>query len=198
MYKASRFDTPEFVDGLRRRERQVWEALYEEEWEPLCRFIQMRLHDHANTQVDSEDLAQEVLCRAYTGISRFRGEASVGTWLRSIAHHVIVDAARTASLHQRFRESHEDLECTRASLHARPTPDPEASAVRKSVLGKALRELQVVLGAHSILFIRRHLEGLSEEELAEAEGMRRGTVSGYLSRARKRLRQHQARFTALQ
>jgi RNA polymerase sigma factor (sigma-70 family) len=197
MDKASRFDTPEFVDGLRRRERQVWEALYKEEWEPLCRFIQTRLHDHANRQVDSEDLAQEVLCRAYTGINRFRGEASVGTWLRSIAHHVIVDAARTASLLRRFSESHEDLECAREHLHARPTPDPEASAVRQDLLRKALLELQTVLGAHTVLFIGRHLEGLSEDELAEAEGMRRGTVSGYLSRAKKRLLQHQARFTAL-
>jgi RNA polymerase sigma factor (sigma-70 family) len=197
MYKASRFDTPEFIDGLRRRERQVWEALFEEEWEPLCRFIQTRLHDHANGQVDSEDLAQEVLCRAYTGINRFRGEASVCTWLRSIAHHVIVDAARTASLRRRFYESHEELECTREHLHARPTPDPEASAVRNNLLRKTLQELQIVLGAHSILFIGHHLEGLTEDELAEAEGMRRGTVSGYLSRAKKRLRQHQARFTAL-
>jgi RNA polymerase sigma-70 factor (ECF subfamily) len=197
MQKPSRFNTPELLDGLRRRDRQMWAALYEEQWEPLCRFIQTRLHDHANKRVDSEDLAQEVLCRAYTSISRFRGEASLGTWLRSIAHHVIVDAVRTARLRQRFHTENDDLESTRENLHARPMPDPEASAVHRNILGKALQELQTVLGTYSILFIRRHLEELSEEELAKAEGMRRGTVSGYLSRSRKRLRQQQARFTAL-
>jgi DNA-directed RNA polymerase specialized sigma24 family protein len=70
--------------------------------------------------------------------------------------------------------------------------------VRKDVMGKALQQLHTVLSTHSTLFIRRHLEELSEEELAEAEGMRRGTVSGYLSRARTSLRQQRARFTALE
>jgi RNA polymerase sigma-70 factor (ECF subfamily) len=197
MHKPSRFNTPELLDELRRCDRHVWEALYEEQWEPLCRFIQTRLHDHANRQIDSEDLAQEVLCRAYTSIGSFRGEASVGTWLRSIAHHVIVDAARTARLRQRFHNGSHHLEGAREQLYARSMPDPEMSALRKNVLGKILHELQAVLGAHSILFVRRHAEELSEEELAESEGMRRGTVSGYLSRARKRLRQQQARFMAL-
>src|SRR5687768_16060157 len=198
MQTPSRFNTPELLEGLRRHDRQVWEALYEEQWELLCRFIQGRLHNHANSQVDSEDLAQEVFCRAYAGIGRFRAEAKLGTWLRSIAHHVIVDTARAASLRQRLHEGNGALESTREHLHARGLPEPETSAVRKDVMGKALQELQTVLGTHSTLFIRRHLEELSEEELAEAEGMRRGTVSGYLSRARTRLRQQRARFTALE
>jgi RNA polymerase sigma-70 factor (ECF subfamily) len=155
------------------------------------------LVDHAIRHVDSEDLAQEVLCRAYMGINRFRGDANLGTWLRGIAQHVILDAVRTANLRRRLQEGHDGLERLRENLHARAMPDPEASAVRKSVLRKALQELQNVLGSHSILFIRRHLEGFSEDELAEAEGMRRGTVSGYLARARKRLRQQHTRFMAL-
>jgi RNA polymerase sigma-70 factor (ECF subfamily) len=198
MPKPSRFNTPELLDGLRRHDRQAWEAFYEEQWEPLCRFIQARLHDHTNGEMDSEDVAQEVLCRAYTGIGRFRGEASLGTWLRSIAQHVIVDTARAATLRQRLSEGNGAIESTREHLHARAMPDPEASAICKNLLGKALQELRTVLGTYSTLFIRRHLEELSEDELAEAEGMRRGTVSGYLSRARKRLRQQQARFTALE
>ena len=156
------------------------------------------MHDHVNGQADSEDLAQEVFCRAYAGIDRFRGEARLGTWLRSIAHHIIVDTARAAGVRQRLDEGNGALESTREHLHARGVLDPEASVVRKDVMGKALQELHTVLGTHSTLFIRRHLEELSEEELAEAEGMRRGTVSGYLSRARTRLRQQRARFTALE
>jgi RNA polymerase sigma-70 factor (ECF subfamily) len=195
MQEQSRFNTPELLDSLRRRDRQVWEAFYKEQWEPLCRFIRARLPDNANTQVDSEDLAQEALCRAYTGISRFRGEASLGTWLKSIAQHVIVDMVRTASLRERLSEGSPALESVREGLHARRLPNPEASAVRKDVVGKVLQELQTVLGSYSSLFIKRHLEDLSEEEIAEAEGMKRGTASGNLSRARQRLRQQQARFT---
>ena len=198
MCKASRFDTPELLDGLRRRDRQAWEAFYEEQWGPLCRFIRARLHEYANGQADSEDLTQEAFCRAYAGIDRFRGEARLGTWLRSIAQHVIVDAARAANLRQRLHEGNGALESMRENLHARDMPAPEASTVRKDILGKALQELRAVLGTHSLLFTRRHLEELSEAELAEAEGTKRGTVSAYLSRARARLRQHRTRFTALE
>lgn len=194
MQEPSRFHTPELLDGLRRGDRQVWEAFYHEQWEPLCRFIQARLPDKANSQADSEDLAQEVLCRAYTGISRFRGEASLWTWLRSIAQHVIVDTMRTVSLRKHLLEGSGALESVREGLHARCMPDPEVSAVREDVLGKVLQELQTVLGQSSGLFLKRHLEDLSEEEVADAEGLKLGTASGYLSRARSRLRRQRARF----
>ena len=194
MQEPSRFNTPELLDGLRRGDRQVWEAFYHEQWEALCRFIQARLPDKANSQADSEDLAQEVFCRAYTGISRFRGEASLWTWLRSIAQHVIVDAMRTDSLRRQLLEGSGALESVREGLHARGMPDPEVSAVRDDVLGKVLQELQTVLGQSSGLFLKRHLEDLSEEEVAEAEGLKLGTASGYLSRARSRLRRQRARF----
>src|SRR5919106_128714 len=194
MQEPSRFNTPELLDGLRRGDRQVWEAFYHEQWDPLCRFIQARLTDKANSQADSEDLAQEVFCRAYTGISRFRGEASLWTWLRSIAQHVIVDAMRTDSLRRQLLEGSGALESVHEGLHARGMPDPEVSAVRDDVLGKVLQELQTVLGQSSGLFLKRHLEDLSEEEVAEAEGLKLGTASGYLSRARSRLRRQRARF----
>jgi RNA polymerase sigma-70 factor (ECF subfamily) len=196
MSKPSRFNTPELLTGLRKRDRQVWEAFYEEQWGPLCRFIEARLPDCANGQVDSEDLAQEVLCRAYMGISRFRGEASLATWLRSIAQHVIIDTVRTASLRQRLSEGSAALESVHEGLHARGMTDPEASALRKDTMGKMVQELRTVLGSHSSLFLKRHLEDLSEEEVAEAEGVKRGTASAYLSRARDRLRRQQVRFTA--
>ena len=195
MNEPSRFNTPKILNGLRRRDCQVSEAFYDEQWEPLCRFIQARLPDKANRKVDSEYLAQEVLCRAYTSISCFRGDASLWTWLRSIAQHVIVDTVRTASLHHHLIEGSGALESAREGLHARNMADPEASMVRKDVLRKLLQELQTVLGSYSHLFIKRHLEDLSEEEVAEAEGMKRGTASGYLSRSRHRLRRQQARFT---
>jgi RNA polymerase sigma-70 factor, ECF subfamily len=194
MQEQGRFNTPELLDGLCRGDRQVWEAFYHEQWEPLCRFIQARLPDKANSQADSEDLAQEVLCSAYTSISRFRGEASLWTWLRSIAQHLIVDTMRTVRLRHHLLEGRGALESAREGLHARGMPDPEVSAVRADVLGKVLQEVQTVLGKSSGLFLKRHLEDLSEEEIADAAGLKLGTASGYLSRARSRLRRQRARF----
>ena len=57
-------------------------------------------------------------------------------------------------------------------------------------------ELVTVLGQYSSLFIKRHLVDMSEQEVAESEGLKRGTASGYLSRARHLLSQERARFTS--
>ena len=195
MHQHSRFNTPELLDGLRKRDRQIWEAFYEEQWEPLCRFIQARWANCRSGHVDREDLAQEVLCRAYTGIAHFRGEACIETWLKGIAQHVIIDTVRMSSVRHALRDTPAALESVREALHSRSTPDPETAAVRKDLGGKLLRELVTVLGQYSSLFIKRHLADMSEQEVAEAEGLKRGTASGYLSRARHLLSQERARFT---
>jgi DNA-directed RNA polymerase specialized sigma24 family protein len=79
---------------------------------------------------------------------------------------------------------------------ARSMPDPETSAVRKDGLGRVLQELKTVPRQFSSMFIERHLEGLSEREVAEAEGLERGPASSYLSRANQRHRQGRARLVA--
>jgi RNA polymerase sigma factor (sigma-70 family) len=196
MHQHSRFNTPELLDGLRKRDRQLWEAFYEEQWEPLCRFIQARWVDCRVGHVDREDLAQEVLCRAYTGITHFRGEACIETWLKGIAQHVIIDTVRMSSVRHALNDTPAAHEGMREALHSRGTPDPETTAVRKDLGKKLLQELGTVLGQYSSLFIKRHLADMSEQEVAEAEGLKRGTASGYLSRARHLLSQERARFTS--
>ena len=54
-----------------------------------------------------------------------------------------------------------------------------------------------VLGQYRDLFVKRHLEDLSEREAAAAEGLKCGTASGYLARARRLLREQGARFGSL-
>ena len=43
---------------------------------------------------DAEDLAQETFLRAYSAALRFRGDASVRTWLFGIARRVLLEASR--------------------------------------------------------------------------------------------------------
>ena len=148
-------------------------------------------------QADSEDLAQEVLCRAYTGISRFRGEALLETWLLSIAHYAIIDAARAAGRERRLSEGNAALEQVSEAFHSHTVADPEASTLGQDLRRHLLQELHEVLGQYSDLFIKRHLEDLSEREVAAAEGLKCGTASGYLARARSLLREQNGRFASL-
>ena len=46
---------------------------------------------YAGNRADAEDLAQEVFLRAYRGLSGFRGEASLSTWVYRIAVNVCLN-----------------------------------------------------------------------------------------------------------
>lgn len=162
----------------------------------------MRIHPRgvsqsSNAQTDSEDVAQEVLCRAYTGITRFRGEALLETWLQSIAQHAIIDAARPAERERRLSDGTAALQRACEALHSHPVPAPEASVLGQDLRRRLLRELHEVLGRYSDLFVKRHLEELSEREVTAVEGLKCGTASGYLARARRLLREQGARFALL-
>jgi RNA polymerase sigma factor (sigma-70 family) len=197
MPQRSRFNTPEFLEALRRRDPDAWRAFYEAQWRPLCAFIRARLSQSPNGHADSEELAQEVLCRAYMGITRFRGEAQLETWLQTIAQYAIIDAVRAARRERGLREGTAAVETMCTALHAHAVPDPEASALRQDLLRQLLRELNELLGKYSGLFVKRHLEDLSEQEVAAAEGLKCGTASGYLARARRLLHQKGARLNSL-
>jgi RNA polymerase sigma factor (sigma-70 family) len=197
MRQRSRFNTPELLKALRNRDPDAWRGFCEEQWRPLCASIRARVSQSANAQADSEDLAQEVLCRAYTGISRFRGEALLETWLQSIAHYAIIDAARAAERERRLSEGSAALERVCEALHSHAVPDPEASTLGQDLRRHLMRELREALGQYSDLFVKRHLEDLSEREVAAAEGLKCGTASGYLARARSLLREQNSRFASL-
>ena len=193
----SRFNTPEFLEALRHRDSDAWRAFYEEQWRPLCAFIHARLSHSPNGHADSEELAQEVLCRAYTGITRFRGEAQLETWLQTIAQYAIVDVLRAARRERGLSEGTAMPESVCEGLHARAVPDPEASALRQDLLRRLMQELNELLGKYSGLFVKRYLEELSEQEVAAAEGLKCGTASGNLARARRLLRQKGTRLNSL-
>lgn len=197
MPERSRFNTLELLEALRNRDPEAWRALYEEQWRPLCAFIRARLAHSPNGQTESEELAQEVLCRAYTSIIQFRGEAQIETWLRTIAQYALIDAVRAAQRERRLSEQTTALETLGERFHSRAASDPEVSTLRQDLIRRLLRELEIVLGKYSSLFVKRHLEDLSEQEVADAEGLKYGTASGYLARTRRLLRQQSARFASL-
>jgi RNA polymerase sigma factor (sigma-70 family) len=197
MPQRSRFNTPEFLEALRNHDPDAWRAFYEAQWQPLCAFIRARLSHSQNGHADSEELAQEVLCRAYTGITRFRGEAQLETWLQTIAQYAIIDAVREARRERGLSDGTAALERVCEALHARAVPDPEASVLRQGLLRQLMRELDGLLGKYSGLFVKGHLEDLSEQEVAAAEGLKWGTASGYLARARRLLRQNGTRLSSL-
>lgn len=125
---------------------------------------------------DAEDLVQETFMGAFR--TRFRGEASLRTWLVKIL-------MRRAGMLRRSRKR----ESSTISLDAQHSPEPVSETSTGSDARMDLtRMLEALSAEHRQVILLREIQGLSYEQMAEALGLPRGTVESRLHRAREELR----------
>jgi RNA polymerase sigma-70 factor (ECF subfamily) len=138
----------------------------------------------------AEDAVQEAFASALAGVSSFRGEARLGTWLHRIVYTKAIDLLR-----QRAREAPlpddvaelgpEDDRLAHTPSWSRPPDDLLASAETRAALEEAMGVLTPLQRA---VFELREMEGRTTEETSEALGVSAGAVRVHLHRARLRLR----------
>jgi len=133
---------------------------------------------------EAEDVAQEVMLRAWQGISRFQGRSSYFTWLYRIA----VNEANRALEKRARRPTGIPIGERELQLPTSPADDPlrqaEASELR-AALGRAIAELPPPL---RIAIVLRDVEGLSTQEAAEIAGVGQAAFKSRLHQARLRVR----------
>jgi RNA polymerase sigma-70 factor, ECF subfamily len=133
---------------------------------------------------EAEDVAQEVMLRAWRGIAGFRGQSSYFTWLYRIA----VNEANRA-LDKRARQpAGISLGSRELSLPTAPAEDPsrqvENTELRRA-LAQALADLPPPLRTAIVL---RDVEGLSTQEAAAIAGIGQAAFKSRLHQARLRVR----------
>jgi RNA polymerase sigma-70 factor, ECF subfamily len=138
---------------------------------------------------EAEDTVQAAYVRAFTGLSAFRGEARLGTWLG----HIVINEALGRVRRERPTLPIDAVEMLPiAEVIAFPmasaTPDPERSMAQhqtRQILERAIDELPE---AFRLVLVARLVEGMSVEDTAELLGLRPETVKTRLFRARALLR----------
>jgi RNA polymerase sigma-70 factor (ECF subfamily) len=124
---------------------------------------------------EADDVGQEVFVRFYRSIDRFRGEASLGTYLTRIAINQSLKAIkRRQSWSSRFSRLDSVAE-------SRIATDGEVEKVERSELVQ--RALSQLKPDHRAVAVLRLMEGYSTREVAEILGVPQGTVMSRLSRA---------------
>ena len=115
-----------------------------------------------------EDLVQETYLQAIRSAARYRGDASVRSWMLSIGRNVCADHVRRRERQRRLIQ------------RIIPTVDTHVAVSDSSV-----EALLVDIGAdRREAFILTQIMGLSYEEAAEAIGCPIGTVRSRVARAR--------------
>lgn len=168
---------------------QVAEGLAEAEFDQLMRLHQRRVYRLLLGMVRDPDaadtLTQECFLRAWSKRSSFRGEAAVGTWLIHIAVNLARDHARNRRL--AFWRRLFSAPAGEASARAEQLPSVEASPEQALLARQELEAVWEVVGAlprqQKAVFLLRFVEELSLEEIADALGLRLGSVKSHLFRA---------------
>ncbi|MGZ8360929.1 MAG: RNA polymerase sigma factor [Allosphingosinicella sp.] len=143
-------------------------------------------------RAEAEDTVQSAYLRAFAGIGRFEGRASLATWLTRIAINEALMRQRSA----RRRQAQLDpavisLDAYREKLMQGSTtgasPDAElARAQLRHLIEQAIAGLPTEFRT---VFVLREIEGLDVAETAEALGLLPATVKTRLLRARRRLQE---------
>jgi RNA polymerase sigma-70 factor (ECF subfamily) len=133
---------------------------------------------------EAMDVAQEVMLRAWLGITRFQGRSSYFTWLYRIA----VNEANRALDRRSRRPAGVSIGTSELELPASPAHDPFRAA-ESSELRQALREALMQLPPElRTAIVLRDVEGLSTQEAAEIAGIGQAAFKSRLHQARLRVR----------
>jgi len=134
---------------------------------------------------EAEDVAQEVMLRAWQALSRFHGRSSYFTWLYRIA----VNEASRALERRARRPASAPLGADELRLPASPAADPARQAENselRAAIAAAMAGLPPPLRTAIVL---RDVEGLSTQEAAEIAGIGQAAFKSRLHQARLRVRE---------
>ncbi|HEV2762773.1 MAG TPA: sigma-70 family RNA polymerase sigma factor [Pyrinomonadaceae bacterium] len=143
---------------------------------------------------DAEDLSQEVWLKAFRGLGRFKGESSFYTWLRTITINSFLNRRRELTVTNGDEKTTilmRELEAAdeHAALNAAPL-DAEDGMERQVLVGRVMRALGELNPSARLMFLLKHREGMTYEEIAREFNCSTGAVKKSLFRAVLKLRQH--------
>jgi RNA polymerase sigma-70 factor (ECF subfamily) len=140
---------------------------------------------------DAEDLTQEVMLSAYRAINQFRGMSSFHTWLSRIMVNAFLNQKRKSDPLASPQRQETTEEAFEASWDlARPIHASERSVHNGLLAQQVFQLLASVPPRQRLMFLMKHQEGMTCEEIAGTMGTSVGTVKKTLFRVVDRLRQH--------
>jgi RNA polymerase sigma factor, sigma-70 family len=164
----------------------------------LAQSFQHRIYSlalyYCRNQHDAEDLSQEVWLKAFQAIKTFRGESSFYTWLRQITINTFLNHKRAESAMTNNSSSVEVEELVLAkgigSGRANGNMNLEEQFNNNLLIEKVMRAVGELTPDQRIIFLFKHKEGMTYEEIAQAMDCSIGTIKKSLFRAITKLRKH--------
>ncbi|MDH3383630.1 MAG: sigma-70 family RNA polymerase sigma factor [Deltaproteobacteria bacterium] len=144
-------------------------------------------------QIEAEDLTQEVFLRVNRGLSDFKGDAKISTWIYRIATNVATDRMRSRSsqesrsgktipLDERLIEESVDLT-------GEKKPSVEKQAMREEMSSCVQDYINSLPERYRVAVTLSEIGGLTNKEISEVLGLTVETVKIRLHRGRAKLKE---------
>ncbi|MFI4881955.1 MAG: RNA polymerase sigma factor [Phycisphaerales bacterium JB064] len=134
----------------------------------------------------AEELTQETLVKALTGLEKFDGRASLGTWLHRIATNACFSRIRSDRVRSKGRVPWPESTEPTAPSRVQHGEEGVDAAQRRRLVARALEQINP---EHRVVLVLRDVQGLEYEQVAEVLGVPMGTIKSRLFRARAALRE---------
>jgi len=152
------------------------------------RIYSLALH-YSHDPQDAEDLSQEVWLKAYQAIGQFRHESTFYTWIRRITINCFLNRQRTSFFRWRTMNGPLTEDDAHNELRAIQFPNVESSLNNRILFANVMRALAQLTPRQRLIFLLKHHEGMTYEEIAAAVGCSTGTAKKAVARALGKLRE---------
>jgi RNA polymerase sigma-70 factor, ECF subfamily len=159
--------------------------------ERYARRIYLLAFHYCHNAQDAEDLSQEVWLKAYQALGTFRSDSSFYTWLRRITINSFLNHQRSISFRRPVHTilvQLTDVEYENSDLFPDSRIAAEETIYNKVLFESVLSALGELTPSQRLVFLLRHYEGMSYDEIANAMGCSTGTVKKAVWRALAKLR----------
>lgn len=165
------------VEGCRSNRRDAQKALYE----AYCDAMFSTAYRILKNYEDAQDVLQDAFIEIFKYINDFRGESTIGAWIKTIVIRKALKKIRSLKFIENYEEN--GLEIPLDFLD--------------DLSGQYLEQLILSLpDGYRTVFLLVEVEGYSHQEAATMLGISTGTSKSQLSRAKKTLRKQIEKINA--
>lgn len=169
-------DDTALLEAWRAGDQHAGSALFSRHYPSIVRFFLSKVPEAA------EDLVQRTFLGCLEAAGRFRGDASVRTFLFSIAHNILRH-------HLRARHRSEQPFDSGAVSVAELAPGPATALGRKQEQRLLVRALRHIPLDYQVALELHYWEQLSATQIAEVTGLPAGTIKTRIRRGRQLLQE---------
>lgn len=172
-------DDLELARRVSNGDEKALKCLYDTYADLLFGYIKHFLNDIPDTVV--EDIWQETLISVIKGLSDFRGNSKLFTWMCGIAKHKAYDYCRLKKypLNPQYQEFKNDL-LDRMDTNLLP----EDYVLQQAIQCRVIKTLGILPASYRAVLKQRYIDGLSVVEIARSIGKSYKATESVLSRAR--------------